>query len=203
VARREFVVAAAILLDARGRVLLVGNDWQGRGHVRWTLPGGVVERHESTVDALRREVHEETGLNVTRIEHMAYAVHVEDRRRNDRAISFAFLAAYDGLLNPRDPDGFIVEARFVPADAIRDTIPIPPLREPLIRYLKDRRPGRFFAYAGWDGRGLHVVDAAAPPAGPPGAPGGRDDAPPPADPPSADVAADVAPGLAPRDPDDD
>lgn len=167
-ARREFVVAAAILLDGRGRVLLVGNDWQGHGNVRWTLPGGVVERHESTLDALKREVAEETGLNVTRIQHLAYAVHVEDRRRNDRAISFAFVADYDGLLNPRDPDGFIVEARFVPAEEIEGTIPIPPLREPLAAYLRDRRPGRFFSYAGWDGRGLRVVDGIPPgsPAGP-------------------------------------
>ncbi len=156
-ARREFVVAAAILLDAQGRVLLVGNDWKGQGDVRWTLPGGMVETHESTLDALRREVLEETGLAITGVEHMAYAVHVEDRRRNDRAISFAFLAQYEGLLNPRDPDGFIVEARFMPLDEIENTIPIPPLREPLVTYLKDRAPGRFFTYRGWDGRGMDVV----------------------------------------------
>ena len=152
-ARREFVVAAAILLDARGRVLLVGNDWQGYGHVRYTLPGGVVERGESTIDALSREVMEETGLRVTHIEHLAYSVHVEDVRRNDRAISFAFVAAYDGLLNPRDPDGFIVEARFFPVEEVETLIPIPPLREPLANYLRDGKTGRFYTYAGWDGRG--------------------------------------------------
>ncbi|MEX2502199.1 MAG: NUDIX hydrolase [Trueperaceae bacterium] len=161
-ARREFVVAAAILLDPRGRVLLVGNDWQGHGNVRWTLPGGVVERYESTLDALSREVFEETGLQVTNVRHLAYAVHVEDRRRNDRAISFAFVADYQGLLNPKDPDGFIVEARFVPAEEIERTIPIPPLREPLLAYLRDGTPGRFYAYAGWDGRGLRSVDGMAP-----------------------------------------
>ena len=152
-ARREFVVAAAILLDAQGRVLLVGNDWQGYGHVRYTLPGGVVERGESTIDALSREVMEETGLRVTHIEHLAYSVHVEDLRRNDRAISFAFVAAYDGLLNPRDPDGFIVEARFFPVEEVETLIPIPPLREPLANYLRDGKTGRFYTYAGWDGRG--------------------------------------------------
>ena len=156
-ARREFVVAAAILLDSRGRVLLVGNDWQGYGHVRYTLPGGVVERGESTVDALRREVKEETGLAVTRIVHLAYAVHVEDQRRNDRAVSFAFLAEYDGLLNPRDPDGFIVEARFFPVEEIEKIIPVPPLREPLVTYLKEGTSGRFYSYAGWDGRGPQLV----------------------------------------------
>ncbi|CAN5658407.1 NUDIX hydrolase [soil metagenome] len=157
-ARREFVVAAAILLDGQGRVLLVGNDWQGHGNVRWTLPGGVVERGESTLDALSREVKEETGLLITSVSHLAYAVHVEDVRRNDRAVSFAFAARYDGLLNPRDPDGFIVEARFVPVDEVETIIPIPPLREPLARYLRDRVAGRFYTYAGWDGRGLKSVD---------------------------------------------
>ncbi len=157
-ARREFVVAAAILLDAQGRVLLVGNDWQGYGNVRWTLPGGVVEPGESTIDALSREVREETGLELTTIVHLAYAVHVEDQRRNDRAVSFAFLAVYDGLLNPRDPDGFIVEARFVPVDEVERIIPIPPLRQPLANYLRDRVPGRFYSYAGWDGRGLKSVE---------------------------------------------
>jgi len=152
VARREFVVAAAILLDSQGRVLLVGNDWQGHGRVRYTLPGGVVERGESTLDALVREVKEETGLEITGITHLAYAVHVEDRRRNDRAISFAFLARYQGLLNPRDPDGFIVEARFFPASEVRTIVPIPPLRDPLVAYLEDRVPGRFYSFGGWDGR---------------------------------------------------
>lgn len=156
-ARREFVVAAAILLDRQGRVLLVGNDWQGYGRVRYTLPGGVVERGESTLDALSREVKEETGLIITRVHHLAYAVHVEDVRRNDRAVSFAFLAEYDGLLNPRDPDGFIVEARFFPVEEVERVIPIPPLREPLVQYLRDRKAGHFYSYAGWDGRGGRAV----------------------------------------------
>lgn len=156
-ARREFVVAAAILLDLQGRVLLVGNDWQGHGHVRYTLPGGVVERGESTLEALRREVKEETGLHVTKICHLAYAVHVEDIRRNDRAISFAFLAEYDGLLNPRDPDGFIVEARFFPVEEVEERIPIPPLRDPLASYLRHQKQGNFYAYASWDGRNMQRV----------------------------------------------
>lgn len=135
----------------------MGNDWQGYGRVRYTLPGGVVERGETTLDALAREVYEETGLNVTEVHHLAYAVHVEDRRRNDRAVSFAFLAEYDGLLNPRDPDGFIVEARFVPADEVADIIPLAPLREPLVHYLKTGEQGRFYEYMAWDGKGSRGV----------------------------------------------
>ena len=117
----------------------------------------MVERGESTLDALTREVREETGLEVTSIERLAYAVHVEDRRRNDRAVSFAFIANYQGLLNPRDPDGFIVEARFFPVEEVAATVPIAPLRDPLVNYLRDRETGHFYAYAGWDGRGFRRI----------------------------------------------
>ncbi len=82
---------------------------------------------------------------------------MEDRRRNDRAVSFAFVAEYKGLLNPRDPDGFIVEARFFPVEEVATIVPIPPLRDPLVNYLHDRVPGRFYAFGGWDGRTARVV----------------------------------------------
>jgi 8-oxo-dGTP diphosphatase len=157
VARREFVVAAAILLDKAGRVLLVGNDWQGFGNVRHTLPGGVVERNESILDALVREVKEETGLEIKKIQQLAYTVHVEDVKRNDRAVSFVFVASYDGLLNPRDPDGYIVEARFYPVEEVEKIIPLQPLREPLANYLRDRQGGKFYFYGSWDGKDMRSV----------------------------------------------
>ncbi|WP_328795836.1 NUDIX hydrolase [Halosaccharopolyspora lacisalsi] len=54
----------AVVHDRTGRLLMIrrAND-PGRGE--WSLPGGRVERGESDDSALRREVHEETGLRVT------------------------------------------------------------------------------------------------------------------------------------------
>ena len=53
----------AIILDALGRLLLVR---RGRppGAGLWSLPGGRVEPGESDAAAVRREVLEETGLEV-------------------------------------------------------------------------------------------------------------------------------------------
>lgn len=55
--------ACAICVDERGHVLLVrrAND-PFRG--RWDLPGGFLEEGEHPLDCLRRELKEETGLDV-------------------------------------------------------------------------------------------------------------------------------------------
>jgi ADP-ribose pyrophosphatase YjhB (NUDIX family) len=55
--------ACALVTDDRGRLLLArraGEPEQGK----WDLPGGFLEEGEHPLDGLRRELHEETGLEV-------------------------------------------------------------------------------------------------------------------------------------------
>ena len=55
--------ACAVCVDDKGRVLLArraGEIYNGR----WDLPGGFLGEGEHPLDALRREVKEETGLDV-------------------------------------------------------------------------------------------------------------------------------------------
>jgi 8-oxo-dGTP diphosphatase len=56
------VGAAAVILDADGRVLLVKHSY---GKLNWELPGGLSELNESAEETAKREVKEETGLDVT------------------------------------------------------------------------------------------------------------------------------------------
>lgn len=60
------VAVGAVVVDG-GDLLMVK---RGRAPARgsWTLPGGRVEGGESLVDAVRREVREETGLEVKDVE---------------------------------------------------------------------------------------------------------------------------------------
>lgn len=57
----RLAVRAIILRDNR---LLLVNAWKGSDRL-WCAPGGGVHLHQPLESALRREVHEETGLSVT------------------------------------------------------------------------------------------------------------------------------------------
>ena len=57
---RHSVSVAGVITDDHGRALLI----QRRDNRRWEPPGGVLELAESIHDGLRREVREETGLDV-------------------------------------------------------------------------------------------------------------------------------------------
>ncbi|MFD0688455.1 NUDIX hydrolase [Actinomadura fibrosa] len=57
---RHSVAVAGIVIDDQGRALLIRRPENGR----WEPPGGVLELEETFADGVRREVKEETGLDV-------------------------------------------------------------------------------------------------------------------------------------------
>jgi 8-oxo-dGTP diphosphatase len=84
----ELAVSAAIFRD--GKVLLVrraGAPAKGL----WTLPGGRVEVGETLVDAVRREVLEETGLTIDVIGLAGYRESILPDAVGDRGRHFVIL----------------------------------------------------------------------------------------------------------------
>jgi len=85
---------AALVRDAAGAILLVERAREPQAG-RWALPGGFIEITESTADALRRELREETGLEADRVE--LFGVEDEPSRRYGRVIVVCFrVAGYRG-----------------------------------------------------------------------------------------------------------
>ena len=61
----HFHVAAGILRDADGRVLISERLCDGPFNGLWEFPGGKIADGEAAIDALRRELVEELGIEVT------------------------------------------------------------------------------------------------------------------------------------------
>ena len=61
---RPKVRGVRCLIECGGRFLLIRQTY---GDMRWTLPGGLVKRSEEPEKALRREVLEEVGLELSEL----------------------------------------------------------------------------------------------------------------------------------------
>ena len=138
---RDWLVGGAILL-AGEQVLLVGNR-RRNGSIDWTPPGGVIEVHEgeALLDGLAREVEEETGLRVTAWSAPLYSVTAEAPELGWRLRARVHLAeVWEGDLVVADPDGIVVDARFVDCVGCEGLLDgcHPWVREPLAAWLAER-----------------------------------------------------------------
>lgn len=61
--------AVAVVLDDRGRVLLMWRHRFVSDVWNWELPGGLVDGGETPAETIAREIEEETGYRAGRIEH--------------------------------------------------------------------------------------------------------------------------------------
>jgi 8-oxo-dGTP diphosphatase len=113
---RNWTVAGGLLEGPDG-LLLVRNR-RRNGSLDWSPPGGVVDDGEALLEGLTREVAEETGLRVLGWQGPVYEIDAVAEGLGWRLRVEAYVAtAYEGVLCPDDPDGIVVDARFVPFDA--------------------------------------------------------------------------------------
>jgi len=130
------------LLTQRGSTLLVANRRRD-GRVEWTPPGGVVDRGEVSVEALSREVQEETGLNVEGWSEAVYRVTVDFPDRSIQlGVEVHRASGWHGDITIQDPDDIVEDARFVePDEAFRLLATAPPwVAEPVTAWLSAALP---------------------------------------------------------------
>ena len=111
-ARQPRIAVRAIVMHD-GKLLLV-NAWKGRTHL-WCAPGGGAEAHASLPDNLIREVHEETGLNIT-VGTPCLVNEFHDPKGEFHQVDIYFRCQITDAtldLNWRDPEGIVTHRRWV------------------------------------------------------------------------------------------
>ena len=122
-------VAAGILCDADGRVLIAERLGGGPFHGLWEFPGGKIGDGETAAEALSRELAEELGIEITTCASFMNLRHEYD----DRVVTIEFFIVSAWNSEPVGREG--QELRWVPRQQL-DADELLPADVPVIDALK-------------------------------------------------------------------
>jgi 8-oxo-dGTP diphosphatase len=127
----HFDVAAGVLCDTRGRVLISERLGDGPFHGMWEFPGGKIAPGETAERALSRELAEELGIEVTESSSFMSLRHEYE----DRVVSIEFFIVSGWNSDPIGREG--QELRWVPSELL-DADELLPADMPVVAALKQR-----------------------------------------------------------------
>jgi 8-oxo-dGTP diphosphatase len=108
----HFNVAAGILCDAEGRILIAERLGGGPFQGLWEFPGGKIGDNETAAQALSRELAEELGIEVT---HCATFMNLR-HEYDDRIVTIEFFIVSDWVSEPVGREGQAL--RWVPREQL-------------------------------------------------------------------------------------
>ena len=125
----HFNVAAGILCDPEGRVLIAERVGDGPFHGLWEFPGGKIDTDETAIEALSRELAEELGIEITCCASFMNLRHEYD----DRIVTIEFFIVSDWKSDPVGREGQAL--RWVPRERL-DAEELLPADVPVIEALQ-------------------------------------------------------------------
>lgn len=111
---KHIVAVSGLVNHPNGQVLLIRSPHRG-----WEFPGGQVEEGEDLIEALQREIKEESGVNAS----IGSLVGVYSNIRSPSKVMFGFLGEYvSGELTTSDES---IETRWIERDSILNKVTNP------------------------------------------------------------------------------
>lgn len=141
----HIIAAAGVVLNERQEVLMVKHNHSG-----WVFPGGQVEVGENVIDAVKREVMEETGVSIEVGSLFCAASNTGTHpgyngvREIPTKLMLDFICTYTGG-SPR-PSDENSESRFVPKEQALEMITAPAIIERYKAYLEYAGRPVYMAY---------------------------------------------------------
>lgn len=133
VLRRPVLGVVMIPIQPDGQVVLV----RRRDNGLWSLPGGLVEWGEDIVTAARRELAEETGLELLRVDRLVGVYSAPDRDPRLHSVCVAIALSVQGTLHIHDT----LELTEIGAFSM-NALPDSPLAHDHQQLLQDYRHGK-------------------------------------------------------------
>ena len=127
----HFDVAAGILCDASGRILVAERLGDGPFHGMWEFPGGKIGADETAPEALARELAVVLGIEVTVCAPFMNLRHEYD----DRTVTIEFFIVSAWNSEPVGREGQAL--RWVKRDQL-DSVALLPADEPVVEALQRR-----------------------------------------------------------------
>jgi 8-oxo-dGTP diphosphatase len=127
-------VAAGILLDAAGKVLIAERRCDGPFDGLWEFPGGKIASGESSGEALSRELAEEIGIEITASRFFMRLYH----EYPDRSVDIEFYLVDEWRQDPVGREG--QQLRWVDADQL-DAAEMLPADMPVVDAIRKLRSG--------------------------------------------------------------
>lgn len=125
----HFDVAAGILCDSQGRILIAERLDGGPFHGLWEFPGGKIISGETAQEALSRELAEELGIEVTTSSSFMNLRHEYE----DRIVTIEFFIVSEWNSDPVGREG--QELRWVPTELL-DANELLPADVPVVKALR-------------------------------------------------------------------
>ena len=125
----HFDVAAGILCDAEGRILIAERLGGGPFQGLWEFPGGKIGIDETAAEALSRELAEEIGIEITACASFMNLRHEYD----DRIVTIEFFIVSEWNSDPVGREGQAL--RWVPRESL-DAGQLLPADMPVVEALK-------------------------------------------------------------------